>query len=78
MIFLADKMKSPGKRTEKQKDCNEGIKGTRTTTKAKRKLNRKETNDVPERRNVQEHRKGARDRKTDSKRQRWKAHKKES
>jgi hypothetical protein len=72
MIFLADKTKNPGK-----KDGNEGIKGTRTTTKANRKLNRKETNDAPEKRKVLEPRKSAWDRKTDSKRQRWKAQKKE-
>jgi hypothetical protein len=72
--FLSGQNEEPEK--ERKKDCNEGIKRTRTTTKANRKLNRKETTDVPERRNVREHRKSARDRKTDSKRQRWKAQKK--
>jgi hypothetical protein len=59
MPFAADMTKNPEGRTEKQKDCNEGIRLTRTTTKANRKVDRKETNDLPEKRSLQEHRKSA-------------------
>jgi hypothetical protein len=46
--------------------------------KANRKLNGKETTNPSKRGNMREHRKSATGRKTDSKRQRWKAQKKAS
>jgi hypothetical protein len=52
MPFSVDMTKGPERRPEKQKDCNEGIRLTRTTTKANRNLDRKETNDLPEKRSV--------------------------